>query len=394
MASVHKVGDKPNWICFYTDHAGRRRGKSTGTENRKEAVRVCNNIQEIADKARTGRITPDRARQVIEDVVKDILEASGATLDQQTVSEHFNSFVKACETVRGAATFQRYSGIVKNFLEFLGPKKNVALSILQTSDIERYRDFLSENVSNSTVNTHLKVLRVCLEKAVEKHVFIRNPARLVENLDPKKRHRRQAFKLDELRRVLKEADQEWGAMIRLGLYTGLRLSDCANLTWGNVDFQGDEGRGEIIIGERKSGGETHIIPISKRLRPHLEALPSADDINAPVFPNLAGKPESWLSNQFFELMALAKIDGIVSRKDHTAKSGKTKGRSSRRKMSRLSFHSLRHTATSLLKNANISNAVTMDIIGHHSQSISDNYTHIDPETRRAAVDKMPEIKCD
>jgi len=45
----------------------------------------------------------------------------------------------------------------------------------------------------------------------------------------------------------------------------------------------------------------------------------------------------------------------------------------------------------LLKNAGVSNAVAQDLIGHDSEAVSRNYTHIDPETRRAALDKMPEI---
>jgi integrase len=235
----------------------------------------------------------------------------------------------------------------------------------------------------------LKVVRVCLEKAVKKRIFDVNPARLVENLDPSKRHRREAFTLKELRDVLKTAGDEWRGMILVGLYTGMRLSDVANLTWKEVDLSADDGRGEIVIVEKKTD-RVHRVPIAKHLRPHLEKLPSADDSTTPVFPSLAGKPESWLSNSFFELMAAAGISGIESRKVHRKKKG-SKGRAGKRKMSRLSFHSLRHTATSLLKNAGVSNAIAQDLIGHDSEAVSRNYTHIDPETRRAALDKMPNL---
>jgi hypothetical protein len=44
------------------------------------------------------------------------------------------------------------------------------------------------------------------------------------------------------------------------------------------------------------------------------------------------------------------------------------GRSRRRVINEVSFHSLRHTATSLLKNAGVSEAVAMDIIGHESKA--------------------------
>jgi integrase len=388
MSSVHKVGSKPNWICFYTDHTGRRRGKSTGTQDRKEAERICNEIQKIEDKARNGRITEDRARKIIGSVVADILEASGSTFERQTIAEHFNSWLKAREHESSAGTYARYSGVVGKFLEFLGAKRNADLASLQSAYVERYRASMIDKVSNATVNTHLKVLRVCLEKAVKKNVFDKNPARLVDNLDPSKRHRRGAFKLDELRRVLAKAPDEWRGLILTCLYTGMRLSDGTNLTWANVDLAADGGKGEIVMGEKKKGGEVIIFPIARALRPHLEKLPSADDSLAPVFPDLAGKPESWLSNQFHEIMALAGL--VKSRKIHEKKKDGP-GRNGKRELSRLSFHSLRHTATSLLKNAGVSNAIAQDLIGHDSEAISRNYTHIDPDTRRAALDKMPDV---
>ena len=50
-----------------------------------------------------------------------------------------------------------------------------------------------------------------------------------------------------------------------------------------------------------------------------------------------------------------------------------------------------HTATSLLKNAGVSDVVARDIVGHESEAVSRNYTHIDAETKRAALDKLPEL---
>jgi integrase len=388
MSSVHRMPGKPNWFCFYTDHTGRRRGKTTKTTNRKEAERICDEIQKIADKARGGNITKDRAHKIISSVVNDILESTGAKLERRTIAEHFNAWLKTREMECSEGTHLRYRGVVSKFLEFMGPRKKSDLSALESDDIERYRDSLAGNVANGTVNVHLKILRVALEKAVKKGVFDKNPARLIDNLDGSKRHRREAFKLAELKKILNVADDEWRGLILAGLYTGMRLGDIANLTWANVDLSADGGKGEISLTEEKTQ-QRHIIPIARVLRPHLEKLPSADNPHAPVFPNLAGKRKSWLSGQFHELMANAGI-GIESRADHLKSEG-GKGRGGKRTMSRLSFHSLRHTATSLLKNAGVSNAIAQDLIGHDSEAVSRNYTHIDPETRRAALDKMPEI---
>ena len=60
-------------------------------------------------------------------------------------------------------------------------------------------------------------------------------------------------------------------------------------------------------------------------------------------------------------------------------------------MSELSFHSLRHTATSMLKKAGVSDSIARAIIGHESAAISRLYTHLDMDTMRTALEKMPKI---
>jgi hypothetical protein len=45
----------------------------------------------------------------------------------------------------------------------------------------------------------------------------------------------------------------------------------------------------------------------------------------------------------------------------------------------------------LLKNAGVSDVVARDIIGHESEAVSRNYTHIDTETKRRAIDAMPDV---
>jgi len=78
---------------------------------------------------------------------------------------------------------------------------------------------------------------------------------------------------------------------------------------------------------------------------------------------------------------------IVEARPHV-KTGE--GRSAKRAKSVLSFHSLRHTATSMLKNAGVSDSVTRDIIGHESAAVSQNYSHIDHKTKQENCQTSPE----
>ena len=56
-----------------------------------------------------------------------------------------------------------------------------------------------------------------------------------------------------------------------------------------------------------------------------------------------------------------------------------------------SFHSLRHTAVSLLKDAGIPDAVVMALVGHESAAMSHRYTHVGKEALARAAASMPEI---
>ena len=68
-----------------------------------------------------------------------------------------------------------------------------------------------------------------------------------------------------------------------------------------------------------------------------------------------------------------------------------KGRSAARETIDVSFHSLRHTATSMLKAAGVSNAIAMQIIGHESEAVSRQYTHLSTDDLRPAMAKLPDV---
>jgi integrase len=240
-------------------------------------------------------------------------------------------------------------------------------------------------VSPGTVNTNLKILRSALAQAKRDGLIDVNEAERVTLLKIRKTTRRQAFTEEQLRRILKCANAEWKGMILFGLYTGLRIGDVATLTWRNLDLA----QGELSLVTAKTGREQSL-PFAKPLLAHLESLPAGDNPDAPLFPEAyAARQRSsdggTLSNRFHRILVDAKL---ADRRPHI---NTGKGRKAKREASLLSFHSLRHTATSMLKNAGVSDAVARDIIGHESAAVSQNYTHIDSETKRAALEKLPDL---
>ena len=235
-----------------------------------------------------------------------------------------------------------------------------------------------------------KIVRIIFAAAEADGFVVRNEARHIKKLKlANEASSRRAFTLPELSKILAQCDDEWHSMVLFGFYTGARLGDVARLTWQNLDLANEE-LGYI---SGKTGRQVRT-PLSAALLQHIHALSAGDDPKQPLHPRAFeimtkhGKAQR-LSSQFADILAEA---GLVAARSHNVEDEKErKGRNTRRTVSEISFHSLRHTAVSLLKTAGVSDAVAQDLVGHESAEISRNYTHIETPAKRAAVDKLPVI---
>jgi integrase len=158
----------------------------------------------------------------------------------------------------------RYSTVVRDFLEFLGPRTGEEVSVIAPSDIRQFRDHQASRMSAASGNFSVKVVRNAFKTAIRERLLTENPA-AVDFIDPIKRrnenHRRRAFRFPELEKLLAASEgTEWKGLILGGLYTGQRLGDIARLTWANVDLNS----GEISITTEKTA-RMQIIPIAGAL---------------------------------------------------------------------------------------------------------------------------------
>ncbi|HET9377509.1 MAG TPA: tyrosine-type recombinase/integrase [Chthoniobacterales bacterium] len=196
---------------------------------------------------------------------------------------------------------------------------------------------------------------------------------------------RRPLTVPEIQSILSVADPEWQSLIKFGLFTGQRLADLASLTWDQVDLQ----RAEIRLVTRKTGKRI-MIPIAGPLKAHIDSLEVPDQLGLPVHPRAFGILKdhgkvSLLSHQFVDLMAQV---GLRSGTSHKATGT---GRDGKRKGVDISFHSIRHSAVSLLKDAGIPDAVIMELVGHDSAAMSARYTSIGKESLAKAQEAMPKL---
>ena len=168
-----------------------------------------------------------------------------------------------------------------------------------------------------------------------------------------------------------------------GLYLGQRLGDLAKLTWRAVDLD----TGEVAFSTRKTGRRV-VLPLVQPLADYLASLPASDNPNAFIFPGAASaKRTASLSNQFRDILVAA---ALVEPRPRGHKST-GKGRDQAREASEISFHSLRHSAVTMLKAAGVSDFIAREIVGHESAAVSRQYTHLTTDDKRAVMRRLPDV---
>jgi integrase len=390
MPSIHRQPGRPYWFCAFSifnpeTNKSRRVFRSTKTRDKKQALEICRAWHKAALKARNGKLSVDAAREVIAQGVSDVFTAVNVeSLPSASIKAWCETWLQAKAIEAGESAHTRYKPIVERFTEFVGEAKSKRdISTLQASDIARFRDREGRERSPATANLSLKVLRVCFGEAVRQGLLTVNPAQRVKLLKIRTESKRRPFTQAEIKRILKACygDQEWRGLVLFGLYLGQRLGDLAKLTWRAVDLNAAE-----IAFTAKKTGRRIVLPLMEPLKDYLASLPASDNPNAFIFPRAASaKRTGSLSNQFREILADA---GLVEPPTHRATG---KGRSRAREASEISFHSLRHSAVTMLKAAGASDFIAGEIVGHESAAVSRQYTHLTTDDKRAAMQRLPDV---
>jgi integrase len=322
---------------------------------------------------------------VIAQGVSDVFTAANVeSLPSASIKSWLDTWLEAKAIEAEESTHARYKRVAERFTGFLGEaKSNRDLATLHSSDIARFRDRELKERARATANLGVKVLRVALGEAVRQGLLTANPAARVKLLKSSKESKRRAFTLAEIKRILKACahDVEWTGLVLFGLYLGQRLGDLAKLTWRAVNFE----TGEIAFTARKTGRRI-VLPLVQPLSDYLASLPASDNPDGFIFPNAAKhKRTSRLSNEFRDILVDA---GLVEPREYKTT---TKGRSHAREASEISFHSLRHSAVTMLKASGLSDVFAREIVGHESAAVSRQYTHFSTDDLRAAMQRLPDV---
>lgn len=119
-----------------------------------------------------------------------------------------------------------------------------------------------------------------------------------------------------------------------------------------------------VLFVRNKRGKPYAVPLNAVAREVLEGLLADESVKDFVFVNeRTGKNLSEIKKGFRTACDLAGIEDFT-------------------------FHDLRHTFSTRLKEAGYDSATRRDMMGHTSTAMTDDYTHTPEETRQRAVDEL------
>jgi integrase len=417
MASLRKRKNSEVWQAQYyvtdptTGELVQVR-KSTGETNKKKALARAVEMERSAQ----GAIPDDDEQlQRIKAIHSELgVEISRSTLTTVSLRKYFSAITRILTgdemqivTIKAwssewlerkardssKATMARYRGHAKAFLEWLGDTRaNKPLESITTGDMEQWKRHLQDRgVVGKTVISYLKDIGSIYRAAIREGLLTHNPVGAVETPDTSDSRERKPFSSEDVSALLKAApSEEWRGMILVAAYTGLRLGDAARLQWDCVDLQ--KKMITVIPAKTKRKKVEVRIPIQPDLLTYLSKVTITDDSpEAFVFTELSRRgigDRSGLSQQFTDIMTAAKVSRGKPSREPSSEKGKHAGRVTYER----GFHSLRHTFTTWLRTAGVSEEDRMSLTGHSTRDTHAIYSHTDEKVLRDAVSKLPTLK--
>lgn len=232
--------------------------------------------------------------------------------------------------------------------------------------LQSYVNFLYEKFLPATAREYYGSVRRFLRWMERTCLIERSPHVSVRIPMTEKVRKVQPITREEYIRLREVAAGHWmDWVIMLGWNTGMSISDCMLLKWGNVDLD----RCLITIRRIKTGTPS-IIPFDPE-----------DELGRALFAaresNPDAKPEDYVSRAAgmrvnLNSAAIGSVGKSAFR--HISEAAKLpKGKS---------FHSFRHSFVSMLANSGMNTALATKVSGHLDPKVFARYVHVEPDSIR------------
>lgn len=400
MASVRLKASSEHWFACFKIPTGRvdakgramfrRVQRSTGTTDKTRALQLAISYERAAELAAERRWVEQSARNFL----AEINAIAGLRVAEvEIVDAFFARWLEVRKRGVSAKSLKNEKGIITTFLDWLAERRKGPLLDITPRVMSDYRDAqLAAGKSGTTVNKDLSILGQAFDEAVATNVMEKNPARglRVKGAD-KKAQKRRAFTFDQFRELVRrtapgelsrrgnEVNTDWQTFILCTGYTGGRQQETAQLPWEHVNFD------RKLVGlVRSKNGDVHWVPLHSALEVHLRErwVAAGQPTHGPVMPHIARMPERKVSRYFRETI-LPRVG--ISQPYEKPTDAKGVGR----KLAEYSIHSLRHSLSTWLNAAGVSEMMRMRIVGHEDEDVSRGYTHTELAQAAAELAKVP-----
>ena len=359
-------------------------------------------IRQRADKTWEGRATINGKRMSVygktREEVRKKLTSTQWELDNNifvdtpsdlTVEGWLHAWLANCSAhLTHSSSYQRKQYARLYIIPYIGNKK---LKDLCPNDVRGlYMILVKRGLADNTIRNTRNVLRAALNQAVEDEILKKNVAqKIVPPQSVKPPREIKALSDDEVVRLCDALrNEEWGTMLFVDLFTGMRKSELIGLTWDCVDFTNQtvhlyrqlkllEGTGKYAFTQLKNKKERTIYPPACVF----DVLKS---VQKKQFEWRLRCGESWKNKDNF---VFTKWDG--SHISHRGAYQAFKRVVKKIGVPEARLHDLRHTYATLSLQNGVDPKTISQMLGHATVKFTlDVYTHLTNTSAKNAADKM------
>lgn len=362
-------GEGHPWLAKWM-YAGKRYTRTTGCVDKAQALKRLEVITRPFRERREEDVLENLAlklKQVQRARTREILEPS-------MIWDKFKA--KIWDGSAASSTLNLYCKYVKDLVGWLSRNGFKDVAKLKKRDAEKYLEELAKRVGAGSFNNMLLLCRRIWKALADEYGL---NACLWDSFKKMKgsKSMRRALRPEELWELVEHAgaDKDMLALLALGMYTGLRLGDCACMKWESIDFS----RKVVVVVPMKT---------KKYMDGPLE-IPMHDAL-AKVLREVWKDGEEYVSAENCRLYKIGKLSKKVAElmcrcgiKTTAKVDGKTKLLAG--------FHSLRHTFVSMAINSGMSPMLVQQIVGHSNVDMTSAYFHSNEDKMREGIAALPDF---
>lgn len=347
---------RPVWCIKYKGLDERWHRERTDAQTKEQALRLLRTrLSKLAEAKDKGLLTLETQKpQTFEEFVeKEYLVAQAPPARRESSHERDKQLYRNVKATFGPLLLRAITiGTIEKYFAKRKTEKTCRKTPPSKAQMNRERQFLSS----------------VLGMAKRWGMIDRNVAEDVKKLREDNAQDR-VLTLEEETRILGASADYLARIIRLALYTGMRLGEILALKWSDVERR----KGEVVlggfirIGSESKGHRARHVPINRGV---LEVLGEIK----PVETKHGFVPFVFVSNRTTKQYLVTSVSLAFAA---AARRAGVEG---------VTFHTLRHTAVSRMVAAGIPDRIIMKIVGHTTPNMVSRYAHLAPDNLKGATD--------